>query len=46
MLPANGPGTKLNLLYACFDALKKLSEIKVQKSAADALGVVEGSISA
>ena len=38
-------GTKLNLLNACFDALKKLSEVKVQKDTAEKLGVVEGSIS-
>jgi len=37
--------TKLNLIYACFDALKKLTEIKVQKATAENLGIIEGSIS-
>ncbi len=36
-------GTKLNLIYACFEALKNLSEIKVQKHVAEKVGVVEGS---
>ena len=36
-------GTKLNLIYACFAALKNLSEIKVQKHVAQRVGVVEGS---
>ena len=36
-------GTKINLIYACFDALKKLMEIKVQKETAENLGIVEGS---
>ena len=34
--------TKLNLIYACFDALKKLAELKIQKDAASNLGIVEG----
>lgn len=37
--------TKMNLIYACFNALKKLSEIKLQKETAKNLGVVEESIS-
>jgi len=37
--------TKLNLINACFDALKKLTEIKVQKEMAEKLGIVEGPIS-
>ena len=34
--------TKLNLIYACFDALKKLAEVKVQKEFSDKLGIIEG----
>ncbi|MBW2976677.1 30S ribosomal protein S5 [Candidatus Woesearchaeota archaeon] len=34
--------TKVNLVYACFDALKKLMEIRLQKEAAGRLGVLEG----
>jgi small subunit ribosomal protein S5 len=37
--------TKTNLIYACFDALKKLTEIKVQKENQEKLGIVEGSAS-
>ena len=37
--------TKINLIYACFDALKKLTEIKLQKETAKNLGIVEESIS-
>ncbi|MCK4859253.1 MAG: 30S ribosomal protein S5, partial [Candidatus Omnitrophica bacterium] len=37
-------GTKVNLICACFDALKKLIEIKVQKETAENLGIVEGSV--
>ena len=37
--------TKINLIKACFDALKKLTEIKIKKETADSLGVVEGKIS-
>ncbi len=36
-------GTKMNLLYACFDALKKLSTVKIQEKHKDQLGIVEGS---
>ena len=36
--------TKLNVIYACFDALRKLTEMKVQKEAENNLGIVEGSI--
>jgi len=38
--------TKINLIYACFDALKKLTEIKLQEETAEKLGVVEGSVGA
>ncbi|MBI2208685.1 30S ribosomal protein S5 [Candidatus Woesearchaeota archaeon] len=38
--------TKLNLIKACFDALKKLTEIKIKKETADSLGIVEGKINA
>ncbi len=37
--------TKTNLIYACFDALKKLMEIKLQKENAENLGIVEGIVS-
>lgn len=37
--------TKTNLIYACFDALKKLMEIKLQKENQEKLGIVEGSLS-
>jgi small subunit ribosomal protein S5 len=37
--------TKANLIYACFDALKKLMEIKSQKRDEENLSIVEGSIS-
>jgi len=33
--------TKINLIYACFDALKKLSKIKLQKETAKNLGIAE-----
>ena len=36
--------TKLNLIRACFDALKKLTEIKVHKETAEKLGILEGQI--
>ncbi len=36
-------GTKLNLLKACFDALKNLSKVKIQESHIKKLGIVEGS---
>ena len=36
--------TKLNLIYACFDALKKVTEIKTQKEIVENLGIVEGQI--
>ncbi len=38
--------TTINLIYACFDALKKVSEIKLQKSEEESLGVVEGNVTA
>ena len=34
--------TDLNLIYACFDALRKLTEIKLQKETEEKLGVVKG----
>lgn len=37
-------GTKANLIYACFEALKKLSEIKFKKEDEENLGIVEGRI--
>jgi|TARA_B100001964_G_scaffold213332_1_gene250143 small subunit ribosomal protein S5 len=37
--------TKTNLIYACFDALKKLMEIKLQQANDENLGVVEGPVS-
>jgi len=36
--------TKMNLIHACFDALKKLMEIKIQKEDKEKLGIVEGSV--
>lgn len=38
--------TRINLIYACFYALKNLMEIKVQKETAEKLGIVEGSVKA
>ncbi|MBR9677649.1 30S ribosomal protein S5 [Candidatus Woesearchaeota archaeon] len=35
--------TKLNLLMACFKALKKLSQVKVPQKAALTIGMIEGS---
>ena len=37
--------TKINLIYACFDALKKLMEIKLQKKDEEKLSIVEGLLS-
>ncbi|MAH33391.1 30S ribosomal protein S5 [archaeon] len=37
--------TKLNLIYACFDAVKKLTEIKVQKEAAKKLSIIKEAVS-
>jgi len=34
--------TKINLIYACFDALKKLMEIKLQKEDEENLSIIEG----
>ena len=34
--------TKINLIYACFGALKKLMEVKLQKEDEKKLGIVEG----
>jgi len=36
--------SKLNLLYACFDALQKLMQFKMNNKSAEALSVVEGSL--
>jgi small subunit ribosomal protein S5 len=36
--------TKINLINACFNALKKLSEVKIQPKHIEELGVVEGAI--
>jgi small subunit ribosomal protein S5 len=36
-------GTKINLLRACFDALKQLSKVKIQNQHKKQLGIVEGS---
>lgn len=38
--------TTVNLIYACFDALKKLAEIKIRKEDAEKLGLIEGHVSA
>jgi len=38
--------TKVNLIYACFDALKKLATIKIQNEDAEKLGIVEGAVGA
>ncbi len=35
--------SKLNVLYACFDALQKLMEFKISENSAQALHVIEGS---
>jgi small subunit ribosomal protein S5 len=37
--------TKTNLIYACFDALKKLMEMKIQKVNEENLGIAECSVS-
>ena len=37
--------TKTNLIYACFDALKKLMEMKIQKENEENLGIAECSVS-
>ena len=34
---------KINLFYACFNALKRLMEVKVTQENSKALGIVEGS---
>ena len=36
--------TKINLIYACFGALKKLMEVKIQKKDEENLGIVEGPV--
>jgi small subunit ribosomal protein S5 len=36
--------TKINLISACIDALKKLSDVKTRQEDIDALGIVEGKI--
>ena len=38
--------TKINLIYACFEALKKLTTIKIQEGDAEKLGIVEGAVGA
>ncbi|MEK6875905.1 MAG: 30S ribosomal protein S5 [Nanoarchaeota archaeon] len=38
--------TKVNLIYACFEALKKLSEIKIRDEDDEKLGIVEGAAGA
>lgn len=38
--------SKLNLLYACFDALQKLMQFKVNSKNVEALSIVEGSLKA
>ncbi len=38
--------TKLNLIYALFDALKKLSEVKIKPGDVAKLGIVEGRVRA
>ena len=38
--------TKLNLINACFNALKKLTEMKIQKETAEKLNIIEGAVSA
>ena len=35
--------SKLNLLYACFEALQKLMQFKMSQKSAETLGIVEGS---
>ena len=37
-------GSKLNLIYACFDALKKIMSMKVQERYNEERGIVEGMI--
>jgi small subunit ribosomal protein S5 len=37
--------TKLNLIHACFDALKKLAEMKIHTETSEGLGVVVGKLS-
>jgi len=34
--------TKMNVVYACFDALKKLTKTKIKSDYVEALGIVEG----
>lgn len=36
--------TKINLIYACMDALKKIGETKVQEKHVKDMGIIEGSI--
>ena len=36
--------TKLNLIVACFNALKKLMEVKIKQEHVDRIGVVEGMV--
>lgn len=38
-------GTKINLIYALVDALKKMSQVKVTKQVREKIGMIEGSIS-
>jgi len=37
-------GTKINLIYACFEALKKSMKMKVQDKYVKEMGIIEGSI--
>jgi len=35
--------TKMNMVFACFDALKQLSKIKIKEKHKEILGISEGS---
>jgi len=37
-------GTKLNLVYACFDAVKQLTNIKIMPNHIENLGIIEGKL--
>lgn len=37
--------SKLNVLYACFDALRKLMQFKINQKGSEALNIVEGALS-
>lgn len=34
--------TKMNVMYACFDALKKLMSTKIKQEYSEKIGIVEG----